>query len=116
MKHFFIWILSVLFWQVSAQKIVVVDKTSAEPVIGVAVFNLFKTKTNISNFDGQISISKFQSFEKVYFQHLAFHKEVVLKSKLGDTIFLTPKSLDLKEVVISASKFEQNRKEVPQKL
>ena len=105
-----------MFWQVSAQKIVVVDKTSAEPVIGVAVFNLFKTKTNISNFDGQISISKFQSFEKVYFQHLAFHKEVVLKSKLGDTIFLTPKSLDLKEVVISASKFEQNRKEVPQKI
>lgn len=108
--------MSLLFWQVSAQKIVVVDKTNAEPITGVAVFNLFKTKTNISNFDGQISISKFQSFEKVYFQHLAYHKEVVLKSKLNDTIFLTPKSLDLNEVVISASKFEQNKKEVPQKI
>ena len=102
--------------QVSAQQIIVVDKTNTQPITGVAVFNLFKTKTNISNFDGEISISRFQSFEKVYFQHLAYHKEVILKSKLNDTIFLTPKSLDLNEVVVSASKFEQNQKEVPQKI
>lgn len=116
MKQIVICLLSVFFLQVSAQRIVVVDKTNAQPIIGVAVFNLFKTKTNISDLDGEISISRFQSFEKIYFQHLAYHKEVVLKSKLTDTIFLTPKSLDLSEVVVSASKFEQNRKEVPQKI
>lgn len=116
MKQFFFCFLALFICQVSAQQIVVVDKTNAEPIIGVAVFNLFKTKTNISNFDGQLSISSFQSFEKIYFQHMAYHNEAVLKSKLSDTIFLTPKSLDLNEVVISASKFEQNKKEVPHKI
>lgn len=116
MKQFFICLISIFFVQVSAQQVIVVDKTNTQPIVGVAVFNLFKTKTNISNFDGEISISRFQSFEKVYFQHLAYHKEVILKSKLIDTIFLTPKSLDLNEVVVSASKFKQNQKEVPQKI
>ena len=39
-----------------------------------------------------------------------------MKSKIGDTIFLTPKSTNLNEIVISASKFEQSKKEVPQKI
>jgi len=116
MKPIFICFLFFYLWNLSAQQIVVVDETNSEPITGVAVFNLFKTKTDISDFDGKVSLVRFQSFERVYFQHISYHKESMLKSKVSDTIFLSPKSTDLNEIVISASKFEQTRKEVPQKI
>jgi hypothetical protein len=50
---------------------------------------------------------RFQSFERIYFQHLSYRTKSGLKSKLNDTIFLAPKATDLNEIVISASKFEQ---------
>ena len=116
MKHFYSCILCVFLWNLSAQQVTIVDETNLDPVAGVAIFNLVKTKTNISNFDGQISLARFQSFERIYFQHISYHRESILKSKIGDTIYLTPKSTNLNEIVISASKFEQSKKEVPQKI
>lgn len=116
MKPFFICFLCFSLWTISAQQVVVVDEINLEPITGVAVFNLFKTKTGISDFDGKASLERFQSFERVYFQHISYHKESMLKSKVGDTIFLSPKSTNLNEIVISASKFEQSKKEVPQKI
>ena len=116
MKHFYSYILCVFLWNLSAQQVTIVDETNLDPIAGVAVFNLVKTKTNISNLDGQISLARFQGFERIYFQHISYHRESILKSKIGDTIFLTPKSTNLNEIVISASKFEQSKKEVPQKI
>ena len=116
MKHFYSYILCVFLWNLSAQQVTIVDETNLDPIAGVAVFNLVKTKTNISNLDGQISLARFQGFERIYFQHISYHRESILKSKIGYTIFLTPKSTNLNEIVISASKFEQSKKEVPQKI
>lgn len=116
MKHFYTCFFCIYFLNLSAQKVVVLDEISAEPIAGVAVFNLFKTKTTITNLDGVASITPFQSFERIYFQHLSYHKQSMLKSKIKDTIFLTPKSTNLNEIVISASKFEQSKKEVPQRI
>ena len=89
MKPIFICFLFFYLWNLSAQQIVVVDETNSEPITGVAVFNLFKTKTDISDFDGKVSLVRFQSFERVYFQHISYHKESMLKSKVSDTIFLS---------------------------
>lgn len=116
MKYFYSCFLGFFVWTLAAQKIVIVDETNSEPITGAVVYNLVKTKTNISNFDGEVSVIRFQSFERIYFQHILYHRESQLKSKLSDTIFLSPKSTNLNEIVISASKFEQNKKEVPQKI
>ena len=115
-KYFYTFFVGFFIFSVSAQRIVVVDATSLEPIPGVVVYNLVKTKTNISNLDGKASIVRFQSFERIYFQHLSYRTKSGLKSKLNDTIFLAPKATDLNEIVISASKFEQSKKEVPQKI
>ena len=115
-KYFYIFFVGFFICSVSAQRVVVVDATSLEPIPGVVVYNLVKTKTNISNLDGKASIVRFQSFERIYFQHLSYRTKSGLKSNLNDTIFLAPKATDLNEIVISASKFEQTKKEVPQKI
>ena len=65
MKRFYSCFLCICLWNLSAQQVVIVDETNAEPIAGVAVFNLVKTKTNISNLDGVASIARFQSFERI---------------------------------------------------
>jgi len=47
---------------------------------------------------------------------MSYHKTSILKSSIQDTVFLAPKATSLNEIVISASKFKQNKKEVPQKI
>ena len=100
----------------SAQQIVVVDELDNAPIPGVAVFNDLKTKTAITDFDGHVNLEAFSQRDKIYFQHLSYHKFSILKSSIQDTVFLSPKATSLNEVVISASKFEQNKKEVPQNI
>ena len=116
MKFIYSFLLSLFFWNLSAQKVIIVDENTREPIVGVTIFNFVKTKTNISGFEGKVSINRFQNFERIYFQHISYLRKSVVKSNLNDTIFLSPKSTDLNEIVISASKFEQTRKEIPQKI
>ena len=99
---------------VGAQQIVVVDELENTPIPAAAVFNDLKTKTEITDINGFVTIDKFIGSEKIYVQHISYHKISVLKSSIQDTIFLTPKATSLNEVVVSASKFQQSKKEVPQ--
>jgi hemoglobin/transferrin/lactoferrin receptor protein len=116
MNRFFLFIFSFFIWSGFAQQVVVVDELDNTPVPGVAIFNDLKTKTAITDFDGYVTIDKFTQLDKVYFQHLSYHKFSALKSFIQDTVFLSPKATSLNEIVISASKFEQSKKEVPQNI
>jgi hemoglobin/transferrin/lactoferrin receptor protein len=116
MNRFFLFIFSFFILSGFAQKIVVVDELDNTPIPGVAIFNDLKIKTAITDIEGYVNIDKFSKLDKIYFQHLSYHKFSALKSVIHDTVFLSPKATSLNEIVISASKFEQNKKEVPQKI
>ena len=116
MTHYIFKFLILFAFSSAAQQVVVADEESKEPITGLAVFNSLATKTAVSDFDGRVDIKEFQSFEKIYFGHLSYHKKSIRKSAIKDTVFLSPKSTSLNEVVISASKFAQNKKEVPQNI
>ena len=116
MNRFLLSIFSFFILSTSAQQTVVVDESDDQPIPGVAVFNNLKTKTAITDFDGHVNLDAFSEFDKIYFQHLSYHNLSILKPSIQDTVFLSPKATSLNEVVISASKFEQNKKEVPQNI
>ena len=116
MTHYFFKFFIFLALSSSAQQIIVVDEISNEPIPGSVVFNYLTTKSAISDFDGRVEIKEFRDFEKVYFRHLSYHNTSIRKSAIQDTVFLSPKSTSLNEVVISASKFAQSKKEVPQNI
>ena len=116
MSHYFFKFFIFLALSSSAQQIIVVDEISNEPIPGSVVFNYLTTKSAISDFDGRVEIKEFRDFEKVYFRHLSYHNTSIRKSAIQDTVFLSPKSTSLNEVVISASKFAQSKKEVPQNI
>ena len=114
MNRIFLFVSLLFIFSTSAQQVVVVNKSDNQPIPGVAVFNDLKTKTAITGFDGDVNLDSFNLQQKIHFQHLSFLKILILKSNIKDTIFLVPKATSLNEIVISASKFEQSKKEVPQ--
>jgi hemoglobin/transferrin/lactoferrin receptor protein len=114
MSRFILCISCFLIVSTHAQQIVVVDELENTPIPAAAIFNDLKTKTEITDINGFVTIDKFIGSEKIYVQHISYHKISVLKSSIQDTIFLTPKATSLNEVVVSASKFQQSKKEVPQ--
>ncbi len=104
---------------VFAQEITVYDLATKEPVSGVAIYNASKTKSVVSNINGKADITKFKKNETLIFQHLSLITIKIIKSRIirnGYVVYLSGNAQALEQVVISASKFEQKQKDVPQKI
>ncbi|QRM88541.1 TonB-dependent receptor [Lacinutrix sp. WUR7] len=118
MKHFCILIFCLfasLFTQ--AQQITVINKETGETLPSVAIYNQSKTKSTITNLDGKASLDAFKASDILYFQHLSYNVFSILKSKItASKVALTANAQDLEEVVVSASKFKQSKKDIPQKI
>jgi hemoglobin/transferrin/lactoferrin receptor protein len=102
-----------------AQNIKVLDKKSQEPISGVAVFNNDKSITGVTDFDGNVDVSNFSNIEKITFQHISHINLVLTKEEIiaaGNKVKLGVDSSALEEVVLSVSKFEQKKGEIPQKI
>ena len=107
-----------LFIQMSfSQTVVVYEGQTNEPIPGVTLYNLDKTKSVITDLNGKASLEVFSSEETIYFQNLLYEKINLKKSEIATrnyVIYLRPKVEGLQQVVISASKFEQSQRDVPQ--
>jgi hemoglobin/transferrin/lactoferrin receptor protein len=99
-----------------AQQIKVLNKLTDEPVFGVAIYNADKSKSVITNFEGEASLDKFTTSEILYFQHLTHITKTIVKSNIDNIVYLNSNTQGLEEIIISASKFEQNSKDIPQKI
>lgn len=104
--------------EIQAQNIKVLNSVSQEPIINVAIYNIDKSKSIVTNFRGEADISEFDNSEIIYFKHLSHLLKKLTKQQLGNsrTVFLESNTQGLNEIVISASKFQQNRKDIPQKI
>ncbi len=120
MKSFFCHCFFLLFCVVlCAQEITIYNNTSREPVIGVAIYNASKTKSVVSDINGKADITKFEKYESIIFSHLSLITTKFIKSRIlrnGNLVYLSDNAQTLEQVVISASKFEQKQKDVPQKI
>lgn len=100
-----------------AQTIQIVEDESNDPIVGVAVFNKDKTVSEISDFNGEVSLKRFVLDEKIYFKHLAFQLKKINKSAIINArIVLEANNEALDEIVISASRFKQDKKDIPNKI
>ena len=106
-------------YSLSAQRIQVLEKGSNEPVFNVSVFNKAKSQSGITDFDGFVDISGFLQHEKIYFQHLSHQQIELLKSEImasDKKVWMLVSQSTLEEVVVSVSKFQQAKKNIPQKI
>lgn len=114
MRIILFFLISFSFIFSGAQEVLVLNKKDRSPIVGVAVYNSSKTVSTVSDLDGIVILDKFNANDKITFQHISFDKITIAKSKIKKAVILTPNTQDLSEIVISASKFEQNKREVPQ--
>lgn len=103
----------------SAQEVTVLDQENGTPIPGVAIYNLDKSRTAISDFDGKADLSGFAMESRIIFSHISYEERRTTKAALqrrGYKITLPMKAEQLDEVVMSVSKWEQQRKDIPQKI
>jgi len=104
---------------ISGQEITIFDSETKEPVINAVLYNNDKSKTALSDFDGKCDISIFNRNERITLRHLSYqtkrsNRQLLLKR--GGKVYLSLKREQLDEVVMSISKWEQQKKDIPQKI
>ncbi len=103
---------------INAQNIRVLNKITNEPIFGVAIYNIDRSKSEVTNFIGEANLDEFSDTETIYLKHLSHLIKKVTKLELGNSnrVYLESNTEGLQEIVISASKFEQSKKDIPQKI
>ena len=113
---FFIGVITALFSD--GQTFVVRDRLSNMPVENVIV----KVNGKVSgetNFRGEVKFKSLKENDKVSFQRVDYEeKSVIVKNVCYGKdavcfIYLSPKKFNLNEVIVSASKFEESKEDVP---
>jgi len=111
--HLFIFLLFTVSTTL-AQKITILDSESKSPIYGVALFTEDKSVSEITNVDGQVDLSAFQSTQIIVVKHISFIEKIITKNKIVDSqVFLISNQQGLDEIVLSASKFSQRKVDVP---
>ena len=102
-----------------SQNVKVLDKDTREPIANVAVYNKDKSVVAITDFDGTFNVNGFSANETIYLKHLGYEPGQTTKNqlrKLGYKLYLVIKTEQLEEVVMSVSKWEQQKKDIPNKI
>ena len=102
-----------------AQSLKILDKSNLNPIDNVAVFNMEHTKTALTNVDGIADLQDFDENDMLIFQHPSYQNLILPYSSLSGEnyiIKLSPSTINLSPIVVSASKWEQKRDEVPNKI
>ncbi len=92
---------------------------SHRPIDNVAIYNPAHTHAALTNVYGIADISAFPESDTLIFQHAAYETYSVqygLISKAGFNIYLEKKSISLDEIIISATRFEKDAVEIPNRI
>ncbi len=97
-----------------SQQLNVLDADTGNAISNVAVYNSDKSKVALTDFDGHLEISIFSNNERIIFKHISYEVLKTSKSQIlkqGNKVFLFMKPEQLDEVVMSVSKWEQQKKD-----
>lgn len=107
-----------MYYSLSAQNIVVKDRISRLPIVGAAVFNTDFSFITTTDALGVFAMDKLTLTDSLTIRSLGYetlHLCICDLSNLSDTsLYLEPSHLSLNDVVITANRWEQPEREVPQ--
>jgi hemoglobin/transferrin/lactoferrin receptor protein len=104
---------------IQAQKVKVVDKTNLEPLAGVVIYSVNASLSTTTNVHGEADVSSFRGVHEIRFRLFGYLEVICSYAQLESQKFklqLTEKPYSLDEVVVSASRFEEKRSDVPQQI
>ncbi len=102
-----------------AQTVQVFDVQTREPVSNVAFFNAEKSKTAVSDLQGNVNLSDFTDSESIFITHISHDQKTTSKAEIvaqNGKIYLEPGENRLGEVILSVAKFQQKPEDVAQKI
>ncbi len=112
-----VWFL--FFSKTYSQDLKIFDAETLKPVENVAIYSSDKKKSAISDSEGLVSLEQFDMNDSVHFQHPTYVSIVRTKEQLKHlnySIALNKRTIQLREFVISAYRWEQNIEEIPNKI
>ncbi len=120
MKRFLLGSLLLLcFWQVQAQQVRVVDRSTLEPLEFVNVYDLRTQTVAQTDAKGAFDISLFNQSDSITFSLLGFRTLTLSVADISRDKFLVKlgeSRIALSEVVVAANRWEQNKSEVAQRI
>lgn len=108
-----------LGFQVSAQVITIKDKKTNEPLELATITSSTGKLFVLTNIKGQADISAFIETEIIEIRMLGYGKLITSYSLLSENDFevlLLPSKFSLDDVVVSATRWNQNRQDIPNKI
>ncbi len=111
-------IIFLVFHVGMGQVIVVLDGDNHRPIPNVIAYNADKSKTSLSDLDGKCDLSRFGQGERITLMHIGYQTVKTTKGALlkKGKLYMDLTAEQLDEVVMSISKWEQQRKDIPQKI
>ena len=102
-----------------AQKVLVFDEETGEPIPDVAVFTKDHSVTALTDFDGYFDLTPFPPDTRIELRHLGYTTRFITREgilRMGKKVPLEANTEQLQEIVLSISKWEQQKKDIPQKI
>lgn len=118
-RIFFLWLLLGWTSMSYAQTLTITDQETERPVEGVFLVSESPRASTTTNTNGQANISAFKNAEKIEIRHLSYKTQVLSYSQIQDDNFriaLEQSSLNLDQVVVSATRWEQESEDIPAKI
>lgn len=112
---FFLFVLDNLF----PQTVFIYDQQTGNPISDVFLFNEQKTVTTLSDRIGIANIGAFAPEDRIVFQHPSYEHLVLNKITIASMKFkigMKQQLVSLNEVVVSANKWESDKREVPNQI
>ncbi len=98
-----------------SQFIEVLDASNLQPLEGVSIYNT-EQQSVITNSRGKANLSIFSSTDTLYFRYYGYENRKIAKSETAGLILLSEKVFETEQVVVSANKWEQDKREIPNEI
>ena len=98
-----------------AQSIEVLDASNLRPLEGVTIYNT-EQKSVITNSRGKANLNDFAENDTLYFRYYGYENKKIIKSEIAGMVLLSEKVFETEQIVVSANKWEQDKKEIPNEI
>ncbi|MEQ8907775.1 MAG: TonB-dependent receptor [Vicingaceae bacterium] len=118
-KYILLWLVFNFSLLGYAQTLSVLEKESGQAMEFVTIVSEHLNKSTITNAEGKADVSKFKGFDEIQIRSLGYKTQVLSFSELEKqefVVYMSLSNLNLDEVVISATRWQQNNTEIPSKI
>lgn len=118
MKDLFLLVaLSLIFIQpLQGQTVTVIQSENRNPLSGVNVYTPDQEISEVTNLEGEADLAPFRGEPEIIFSFVGFRQQTLSYDEIAEqnyVVVLEPKPLSMGEMVVSASRWEENSREVP---